>query len=77
MFWDLLPLRVVNLGALSLLLFAALWRHYTARRDNSVAYTKHDNAKGVPPTFPYVFPLLGSLPITYLWKPRAFVLNRK
>ncbi|KAK3317974.1 Pfs, NACHT and ankyrin domain protein [Apodospora peruviana] len=28
-----------------------------------------------PPTFPYVFPFLGSLPLGYLWGPGSFVLN--
>ncbi|KAI3331580.1 cytochrome P450 [Xylariaceae sp. AK1471] len=76
MFFDLLPLRTANLGALSLLLIAALWCWYTARRGNSASYKNRDNSnKGVPLTFPYIFPLLGSLPINYLWNPRSFVLN--
>ncbi|KAI1440154.1 cytochrome P450 [Annulohypoxylon stygium] len=36
---------------------------------------KRDDAKGAPSTFPYIFPLLGSLPLAYLWDPKAFVLN--
>ncbi|KAK7753016.1 hypothetical protein SLS62_004965 [Diatrype stigma] len=73
MFSQLLRLSVPNLGALSLLLIAVLWRRYTAQRDSFAAYKKHGNAQCAPLTFPYFFPLLGSLPITYLWKPRAFV----
>ncbi|TGJ86045.1 hypothetical protein E0Z10_g2699 [Xylaria hypoxylon] len=75
MFLDFPPLNVANLRALSLPLIAALWYWYTIRRSNFIANSKLGNAKGVPLTFPYVFPLLGSLPIAYLWKPRAFVLN--
>ncbi|KAI1139121.1 cytochrome P450 [Hypoxylon sp. FL0543] len=74
MFSDTLPLNGTNLG-LCLLLIAALWHWYTASRDRFITYKKRDNAKGVPLTFPYVFPLLGCLPIAYLWNPRAFVLN--
>lgn len=77
MFYGLPPLRVADLGALSLLLIAALWRWCTVRWDSSMAYKKCDDVKHVPLTFPYFFPILGSLPITYLWKPRDFVLNRK
>ncbi|KAI1400296.1 cytochrome P450 [Hypoxylon fuscum] len=76
MFYGLPPLRVADLGALSLLLIAALWRWCTVRWDSSMAYKKCDDVKHVPLTFPYFFPILGSLPITYLWKPRDFVLNR-
>ena len=76
-FGDLLPWRVADLGAFTLLLLVALWLRYTAKRDNFVASDKRENAKGAPPTFPYVFPLLGNLPISYLWKPREFVLDRK
>lgn len=77
MFGELLRLSVPNLGALSLLLIAVLWRRYTAQRDGFTTYKKRDDAKRVPLTFPYFFPLLGSLPITYLWKPRAFVSDPK
>lgn len=77
MFDDIFSSRVANLGALSLLLVVALWRRYTARRDDFIARNKRENSKGTPSTFPYVFPLVGSLPIKYLWKPRAFVLDQK
>ncbi|KAI1419927.1 cytochrome P450 [Xylaria sp. FL1777] len=66
----------VDLGALSLLLFGALWFWYAAKRHDPVASKTLVGAKGIPPTFPHVFPFLGSLPITYLYSPRAFVLNR-
>ncbi|KAI0451549.1 cytochrome P450 [Xylaria acuta] len=75
MFSDYSPAHVANLGGLGLLLTAALWRWYTTSRDSFFARQKRDNAQGVPLTFPYIFPLLGSIPVTYLWKPRAFVLN--
>ncbi|KAI8622926.1 cytochrome P450 [Xylariaceae sp. FL1651] len=65
-----------NLMALSLLLIAVLWRWYTIRRDNFIACQKRDAAQSIPLNFPYIFPLLGSLPVTYMWKPRDFVLSR-
>ncbi|OTA83033.1 hypothetical protein M434DRAFT_36900 [Hypoxylon sp. CO27-5] len=73
MFYDLL--RGANLGAFSLIVIAALCRWYATRYDSSKGREKPGNAKGTPATFPYIFPLLGSLPIAYLWNPRAFVLN--
>ncbi|KAI0101467.1 cytochrome P450 [Hypoxylon sp. NC0597] len=73
MFYDILC--GANLGAFSLLVIAALWCWYAARYDSSKAHKKPSNAKCIPTTFPYVFPLLGSLPIAYLWNPRAFVLD--
>ncbi|KAI1759270.1 cytochrome P450 [Hypoxylon sp. FL1150] len=75
MFWNILPLNINSLGALLLVLSVALWRQYTARRESFVAYKKRENSKDAPLTFPYVVPLLGSLPIAYLWSPKAFVLN--
>ncbi|KAI0972794.1 cytochrome P450 [Xylaria arbuscula] len=68
----------VNLAALVLLLFSALWLWLwqAAKRHGPVANDKLANAKGAPLTFPYVFPFLGSLPIAYLFNPRAFVLDR-
>lgn len=57
--------------AIAALLAALLWRRYTARRDKFENQTK----KGTPGTFPHIFPLLGSLPVSYLWKPRDFVLD--
>ncbi len=79
MFSHLFSLRgEVHLGALVLLLLSALWLwHNTAKRHGPVAIDRCANAKGAPPTFPYVFPFLGSLPIAYLFNPRAFVLNPK
>ncbi|KAI1740537.1 cytochrome P450 [Xylaria scruposa] len=75
MFSNYFPPHLANLGALGILLIAAFWRWYSASRDEFLARQKHGNARGAPPTFPYIFPLLGSMPISYLWKPRAFVLN--
>lgn len=73
MLYSLFQYRVV----LFLILVAVLWLRYTASRAKFVASNERNNAKGVPPTFPYVFPLLGNLPVLYLWKPRAFVLDKK
>lgn len=71
----------VNLGAIVLLLFSALWLWHAVnskRRgpipDDNLKLT---NAKGAPPTFPYIIPFVGSLPTAYLLNARAFVLDRK
>ncbi|KAK6953162.1 hypothetical protein Daesc_005462 [Daldinia eschscholtzii] len=77
MFFNLISLSVSNLLALSLLVIAALWRRYSAKRASFIAYEQRDDIKGIPPTFPYVFPLLGSVPISYLRSPKDFVLNPK
>lgn len=45
------------------------------RVEITIIREKHDDVKGVPLTFPYVFPLLGSLPVACLWNPIAFVLD--
>ncbi|KAI3334168.1 cytochrome P450 [Ustulina deusta] len=78
MFSHLFSLRgEVHLGALVLLLLSALWLwHNTAKRHGPVAIDRCANANGAPPTFPYVFPFLGSLPIAYLFNPRAFTSYR-
>jgi hypothetical protein len=77
MLFDLLPLQTAHFGAFALLLIAALWHRYAAKLRHFQAYEKLNEGKGAPLTFPYVFPLLGSLPVSYLWNPRAFVLDRK
>lgn len=80
MFGDagILTWRTANLGTLALLLITILWRRYATRRDRYAGHDKNGASKGlVPSTFPYAFPLLGSLPVSYLWKPRAFVLDQK
>lgn len=59
--------------AIAALLVALLWRRYAARRDEFENQTK----SGAPGTFPHIFPLLGSLPVSYLWNPRDFVLDRR
>ncbi|KAI0022957.1 cytochrome P450 [Xylariomycetidae sp. FL0641] len=71
-----LPPLTANLGALFLFLFAALWLRYAARHRSYTACNERTDGQGAPLTFPYFFPLLGSLPIAYLWKPRAVVLDR-
>lgn len=68
---------MANLGALSLVLFAALWLWRLTRRGAFATHNKSGGVKGVPSTFPYIFPLLGNLPIIYLWKPRDFVSDPK
>ncbi|KAJ8126907.1 hypothetical protein O1611_g6730 [Lasiodiplodia mahajangana] len=68
----------VSSGALVLLLIiSALWLWHAAKRQGPgpVANDKRIHAKGSPPTFPHVFPFLGSLPIAYLFNPKAYVLN--
>ncbi|KAI1368064.1 cytochrome P450 [Xylaria arbuscula] len=65
----------VHLGVLALLLFGALWLWHARKCHEPLANDKFAHAKGTPPTFPYVFPFLGSLPIAYLFNPRAYVLN--
>jgi hypothetical protein len=76
MFFDHLPLGVANLGGFLLLLVVVSWRWYTLKHDSYVTYKKRGNlSKSAPLTFPYYFPLLGTLPIQYLWDPRGFVLN--
>jgi hypothetical protein len=77
MLYDLLPLQRAHFGALALLLIAALWHRYATKRRHFLAYENLNEGKGAPLTFPYIFPLLGSLPVSYLWNPRAFVLDRK
>ncbi|KAF2468300.1 cytochrome P450 [Lindgomyces ingoldianus] len=49
--------------------------HYIYKHKHFRECTKQDNSKLTPPTELYVFPLLGSLPLTYIWNPRGFVLN--
>ncbi|KAI1456428.1 cytochrome P450 [Annulohypoxylon moriforme] len=75
MFFDLVPLCAANLAVAVLLLISVLWLRYEARRDRLAVYEKRDDSKRVPATFPYIFPLLGSIPVGYPWNPRAFVLN--
>ncbi|CAG8951630.1 hypothetical protein HYFRA_00005430 [Hymenoscyphus fraxineus] len=68
-----------HLGAVLLFLVAVLWLRYVlGNKARFVAQCKnHDKGKIVeaPLTFPYIVPLLGSVPISYLWNPRGFVLN--
>lgn len=73
MLFDLGQLAVTRLVSLSLLLIATLWFPYSAKHNRFWTYRKPDNAKAVPPTFPYFLPLLGCLPVKYLWSPREFV----
>ncbi|KAI0850264.1 cytochrome P450 [Daldinia vernicosa] len=77
MLFNIFPLSPANLLAVCLLLITVLWRRYAAKHASLVAYEKRDDVKGIPSTFPYVFPLLGNLPIMYLWNPKDFVLNPK
>lgn len=74
---DLISWPMANAGALFLLLVAVLWLRYTIGPGCNIPNGKSGGAKGVPSIFPCVFPLLGSLPIMYLLKPRDFVLDPK
>ncbi|KAF2653089.1 Pfs, NACHT and ankyrin domain protein, partial [Lophiostoma macrostomum CBS 122681] len=49
-------------------------RHHRSQITFHESKIYHD-ARHVPPTYPYIFPLLGSLPLAYLWDPKSFVLN--
>lgn len=77
MLFNLLPLSPANLLAFCLLFITVLWRRYATKHARLVAYEKRDDVKGIPSTFPHVFPFLGSLPIMYLRSPKDFVLNPK
>lgn len=67
-----------NWGSLAATLIAIiLWRRYAIRRDSYAGQNESNTANGIPPTFPYLFPFLGTLPIAYLWKPRDLVLSRE
>ncbi|CAN8104712.1 unnamed protein product [Discula destructiva] len=72
---DLSSWSAANIGGLSLFLVVALWLRYTSWRDAFATQSQTRDGKSVPSTFPYIVPLLGSLPIAYLWGPKAFVLN--
>lgn len=70
--------RAADWGSLVATLVAIiLWRRYAIKRDSYAGYNEKNAGNGAPPTFPYVFPFLGTLPISYLWKPRDFVLGRE
>ena len=77
MILDYVALHAGNLGAAALLLTVTLWLRYATQFGKLMTCEKRDTAKCNPPTFPYIFPLLGSLPVAYLWNPKAFVLNPK
>ncbi|CAG8975898.1 hypothetical protein HYALB_00006515 [Hymenoscyphus albidus] len=74
-----LLLETSHLGAVLLFLVAVLWLRYVlGNKPRFVAQCKnHDKGKIVeaPLTFPYIVPLLGSVPISYLWNPKGYVLN--
>lgn len=80
MFDEFNPLtwRIADWRALTvMLLVIVLWRRYAVWCQIYEGQSKRSTANGAPPTFPYFFPLLGSLPVSYLWKPRAFVLSQE
>ncbi|KAI1878967.1 hypothetical protein JX265_003144 [Neoarthrinium moseri] len=72
----IIDLLVTNPGTFCFLLVVVLWLRYAAALNNFKAYEKQRGAQGIPLAFPYVFPLLGNLPLPYLWRPKAFILNR-
>ncbi|KAI1342556.1 cytochrome P450 [Xylariaceae sp. FL0016] len=75
MFGDLLSPLVVNLAVLSLVVITICWHRYLSARAQFTKVQNPSDVGSVPPTFPHVFPLLGSLPLDYLWSPKEFVLN--
>jgi hypothetical protein len=72
-----LRLDLPNVTACLLLVSAALCLRYTFKYARFQDYRKSEHAKAAPLTFPYFIPLLGSLPLQYLWRPKDFVLNQK
>ncbi|KAF2155457.1 cytochrome P450 [Myriangium duriaei CBS 260.36] len=59
-----------------LLSIAALWYRYHAKfRDVSTG--KRRATTKLPPTFPYIMPGLGTMPLSYIWNPMGFVKNPK
>lgn len=80
MFDDFDPLtwRIADWRTLTvMLLVVVLWRRYAIWCEIYECQSKSGTANDAPLTFPYFLPLLGSLPISYLWKPRAFVLSQE
>ncbi|KAK3984617.1 cytochrome P450 [Cladorrhinum sp. PSN332] len=68
--------------SLFVLLLAALWFRYRTTFHNfatQIPPKRHSSRGGdgqnIPPTFPYFFPILGTLPLAYLWRPRDLVLS--
>jgi len=74
---ELLPTHAPSLVALAVLLITTLLLRYNAKCAKFAPDKSCGKPDGIPLTFPYVFPLLGSLPVAYLWKPRDFVLNQQ
>ncbi|KAI0160102.1 cytochrome P450 [Xylariaceae sp. FL1272] len=71
-----LCLSPANLGALILTLAIILWRRYTINHsDYAISQTHTPYQPTAPSTFPYIFPLMGSLPLIYLVDPLSLVLN--
>ena len=67
-------ISIPGILALTLILVAA-WQSQLIRRVRSPNDYPRRRTGKVPPTFPYRLPLLGSLPIYYLWNPMRFVLD--
>jgi len=82
MLLDIVSLSAPQLIALALIVCAALWYRYTCARDKYLSGGDDDRktrhvAGRAPPRFPYLFPLVGSIPLGYLPNPKDFVLNPK
>ncbi|CAI6338089.1 unnamed protein product [Periconia digitata] len=64
-----------SLALILVFLITVFWLRFRHKHRTFLAHSKRDGIKIIPPTFPYAFPLLGSLPVAYLWKPKAVVLD--
>lgn len=67
----------LNGAALVIFIIALLVLRYNASRNRYNAAKRRDIAKAKPPTVPYVVPLLGTVPLGYIWDPIKFVLDPK
>jgi hypothetical protein len=76
---EALPSGISNCTALFFFVLAILSFRYNALQTHyQAAKNKSGNgSKEAPPTVPYVFPFLGTVPLAYVWSPIAFVLNPK
>ncbi|KAH8723973.1 cytochrome P450 [Phaeosphaeriaceae sp. PMI808] len=63
--------------AISILATIILSFRYIAARNAFARPNKRDDTERRPPTEPYFFPLIGSLPLGYIFRPYAFVLDPK
>lgn len=74
--WDmsaLAPLIAYKYGVL--LAITVLLLQFCAERRRFKNARKTQTGERISPTVPYYFPLLGTIPITYLLNPLSFVLS--